>query len=107
MFNFLFQNNLLIRYAKRSPRWSTVRKEHLSQNSECAACGSTKDLEVHHIIPVHIDQDKELDPSNLITLCSKQCHFIFGHLMNYKSWNKDVIEDCRVYYNKIQSRPHK
>ncbi len=104
MFNFL--TNKLVRYAKRSPKWSTVRKQHLVANPFCAACGTNKDLEVHHIIPVHIDLDKELDISNLITLCSKQCHLLFGHLMNYKSWNKDVIKDCEVYYNKVKNRPH-
>lgn len=103
MFNFL--SNKFVRYATRSPKWQTVRKNHLKNNSRCAACGSTKDLEVHHIVPVHQDKTQELDPSNLITLCSKQCHLIFGHLMNFKSWNKDVVNDCRVYYNKLQDRP--
>lgn len=104
MFNFL--TNKLVRYAKRSPKWSAVRKQHLAANPFCAACGTNKDLEVHHIVPVHIDSDKELDISNLITLCSKQCHLLFGHLMSYKSWNKDVIKDCEVYYNKVKNRPN-
>lgn len=103
MLDFLF--NKLIRYSKRSPKWPNLRKQHLSNNPRCEACGTTKDLDVHHIIPVHLDPDKELDSTNLITLCSKQCHLVFGHLMNYKSWNKDVIEDCRVYYNKVKKRP--
>jgi hypothetical protein len=47
----------------------------------------------------------ELEPSNLITLCDKYCHFVFGHLMNYKSWNKNIIEDAEVYYNSVRSRP--
>jgi hypothetical protein len=57
-------------------------------------------------VPVNIDQSKELDPKNLITLC-KTCHFVFGHLMDWNSWNEDVIKDCRVYYNKVINKPYK
>lgn len=94
-----------LRYANRSPRWTNVRKEHLKNNPSCAACGRTSKLEVHHIQPVHIAPEKELDPSNLITLCDSPCHLIFGHLMNYKSWNNNVINDCLVYLNKVKERP--
>ena len=96
-----------IRYANRSSKWSSVRKEHLKNNNSCAACGRSSKLEVHHIEPVHKNPHKELDPSNLITLCDSPCHLLFGHLMNYKSWNDSVIKDCEIYLNKIKNRPHK
>lgn len=92
-----------IRFAYRSPKWSNVRKLHLSENPCCAACGRTKKLEVHHIEPVHINPDRELDSLNLITLCDNPCHFVFGHLFNYKSWNKDVVSDCKIYLNKVNN----
>lgn len=94
-----------IRFAERSPRWSKVRKEHLKSNPACAACGAKDKQEVHHIKPVHLFPDLELDPGNLVTLCSSPCHLLFGHLMNYKSWNKDVVTDTSVYYNKVINRP--
>lgn len=94
-----------LRYAERSPKWSQIRKQHLKSNPVCAACGRDKKLEVHHIIPVHVDPSKELDVDNLVTLCDNPCHLIFGHLMNYKSWNKDVIQDCIVYLNKVKNKP--
>jgi 5-methylcytosine-specific restriction enzyme A len=96
-----------IRYAYRSPKWSSVRKQHIENNRTCAACGRDKKLEVHHIEPVHVNPDRELDPTNLITLCDNPCHFVFGHLMNYKSWNTEVIKDCETYLRKIESRPSK
>jgi 5-methylcytosine-specific restriction endonuclease McrA len=105
MLGFNFRKYL--RYAYRSPKWSTVRKEHLKDNNYCAACGRTSKLEVHHIEPVHMNPDRELDISNLITLCDSPCHLLFGHLMNYQSWNKSVIEDCDYYSEKIKSRPYK
>jgi hypothetical protein len=89
----------------RSSNWRNVRAEHLKQYPECAACGRKDNLEVHHIIPYHICPDKELDPTNLITLCDKYCHFVFGHLMDYKSWNVNVIEDCQKYSIDKKNRP--
>lgn len=96
-----------IRYAIRSPKWPSVRKKHLEKQPCCMACGSCKKPEVHHIVPVHLDQNRELDPSNLITLCDKYCHFIFGHFMNYKSWNADVVEDAKWYLNELKNKPYK
>lgn len=101
MFNFLNK----LRYAVRSPKWTNVRKQHLKDNPHCAACGRDKRLEVHHVKPVHLFPALELDPSNLLTLCADPCHILFGHLMNFKSWNKEVVQDCLVYNNKVKNRP--
>lgn len=101
---FWFLNKL--RYATRSWKWRDVRKEHLKKQPFCQACGRKEDLEVHHIEPVHLNPSRELDPENLITLCSKTCHLIFGHLMDYKSWNKDVVNDSNNYLQKLQQRPY-
>lgn len=101
MFSFIKQ----VRFATRSPKWTSVRKQHLKDNPACVACGRDKKLEVHHKIPVHINPEGELDPSNLVTLCADPCHIIFGHLMNFKSYNKDVIDDCAVYLNKVKNKP--
>lgn len=106
MFNILSFRGRFLRYATRSPKWRTVRKEFLKNNTKCAACGSTKDLEVHHIVPVHIDSSKELDMDNLITLCAESCHILFGHLMDFKSHNPSVIDDCIIISNKISNRPY-
>lgn len=101
MFNFLNK----LRHAVRSPKWSSVRKKHLNNNTVCAVCGRTKKLEVHHIRPVHLFPDLELDPSNLITLCADPCHLMFGHLMDFKSWNKDIVKDSIDFLKKIKNRP--
>lgn len=102
-FSSMFRNL----FEGRSYKWSSVRKEHLKENNYCSACGRRNNLEVHHIEPVHKNPDKELDPDNLITLCSSHCHFVFGHLMDYKSWNVDVVKDCSSYMQKIKNRPYK
>lgn len=101
----LWFSNKKVRYAIRSPKWSTVRTQHVKENPGCAVCGKTNKIEVHHIEPVHVNPDRELDPSNLITLCDSPCHLVFGHLMNYKSWNVDVVKDCENYNQKIRNKP--
>jgi hypothetical protein len=94
------------RYSARSWKWKDVRKKHLENQPFCQACGRKDDLEVHHIEPVHKNPERELDPNNLITLCGKTCHLVFGHLMDYKSWNDSVVSDCESYLSKIQQRPY-
>jgi hypothetical protein len=88
----------------RSYLWKKCRDNHILNNPTCAACGRNKSLQVHHIEPVHLNPKKELDTSNLITLC-KLCHFHIGHLMDWKSWNKEVIKDCEVYLDKVKNKP--
>jgi len=94
-----------ISLSRRSYKWSKVRKNHLKKQPTCAACGGSKKLEVHHITPVHVNPELELEPDNLITLCADPCHIMFGHLKNWKSWNSDVIVDCEAYLKKIKERP--
>lgn len=88
----------------RSGRWPSLRRKHLEREPECQACGRRKDLEVHHVVPVHVGgAEAELDPENLITLCADPCHFVHGHLMSWARCNPDVREDCRRYRKKIDA----
>ena len=89
----------------RSPGWKSVRSKHLAKFSNCAACGRSKNLEVHHVVPFHLDRDKELDPANLLTLCGDTCHLSFGHLFDWQSHNPSVREDANAWLNKVRSRP--
>ena len=88
----------------RSGKWPKFRSEFLKKNSSCCACGTVKKLTIHHIVPVSIDPSKELDEDNCIALC-KTCHFVFGHLHSYNSWNDNVRKDCVEHLNKVRSRP--
>jgi hypothetical protein len=90
----------------RSPSWNKVRNEHIRKYPKCAACGKTKNLEVHHIVPYKIDKTKELDINNLITLCGDHCHFVFGHLMDWKSYNPNIKEDAEQYLAKIKAKSY-
>jgi hypothetical protein len=93
----------------RSSKWQTIRKQHLENQPKCAACGGDKTLEVHHIKPFNEHPELELDLDNLITLCESKsngvvCHLFFGHLGNYKAINPNVLEDVKIWLEKITNR---
>lgn len=88
--------------APRSGKWPRVRRDHLEVEPRCIACGRDKDLEVHHVQAVKDRPDLELSPENLVTLCADPCHFVHGHLMDWKRSNPEVREDCKRYMDKIQ-----
>lgn len=81
---------------KRSDKWPTVEKHFKEAHPTCAACGGTARLNVHHCIPFHLDPTKELDPTNLITLCmgEKECHLHIGHGGSFKQYNPNVQQDA-------------
>ncbi len=86
--------------AARSPKWSAVRKAFVKSNPYCSACGTTRELEVHHIIPFHIDSSRELDTANLLTLC-QDCHFYIGHLKDWNRYNPQVRDDALALFRRF------
>lgn len=84
----------------RSGSWARVRREHLSREPACVACGRSKSLEVHHVVPVSHDPTRELDPENLVTLCGDPCHLVFGHLLSWTRANPHVREDAARYLDR-------
>lgn len=91
-------------YTGRSPQWAGIRRIWLSSHPTCAACGSRKSVEVHHIRPVHAFPGEELDPANLISLCRTH-HFWHGHLGAWQSWNAFVVSDAADFLARVRARP--
>jgi 5-methylcytosine-specific restriction protein A len=54
-------------------RWKKLRAEHLKEQDYCVYCGSSKDLEVDHIMPPRGDEDLFYSSENLQTICGV-CH---------------------------------
>ena len=82
---------------KRSPKWAYRRKKHLKTEPQCQWCNSETNLQVHHIVPVHINPALELEDSNMITLCETpnyNCHRRVGHFGNWQKFNPNVRKDC-------------
>jgi hypothetical protein len=83
-----------------------AKRKHVKVFNKCAVCGTDKNLEVHHIVPVHVDVSLAVDPENFITLCDWRnhgCHFVFGHFRNFRSdWNPDIVEFAEVASNMLE-----
>jgi len=105
IYNILSIFNRICILTVRSPNWKKVRDKYLKNHPLCEICGSNTKLHVHHIIPVHVDKNKELEEDNLITLCGQHCHFVFGHLMSWRSYNSNVRADAEFFKSKILNRP--
>lgn len=59
---------------KNDPRWKAARAAVLERDGyACRECGTTEQLEVHHIIPLEeclvTAPALAFDPDNLVTLC--------------------------------------
>lgn len=91
----------------RSPKWQEVREEHLKAESACRACGTTKELQVHHIKPFSMHPELELDPLNLITLCMDkyECHLLIGHGGSFDFCNENVVRDVEEVRSCPKQRP--
>ena len=64
---------------------------------ECAVCGSTRYLQIHHYIPR--GQGGTDTPHNLITLCS-DCHALAHgiNLVGHPDLTQEDMEQCIVEY---------
>ena len=89
----------------RSPQWPALEKAWIADHPTCAACGTSNNLNVHHVVPVHVDPSKELDKGNLITLCAgNKCHFGRGHGYDWSAWITSVREDAAVQLARVAAR---
>lgn len=93
---FIYSQSVLREVAKskrRSSKWDSVRDAFLLEHPVCAACGSSKKLQVHHIVPFHLHPELELDVGNLIVLCmdENECHLEIGHGGSFRCYNPRVV----------------
>jgi len=81
-----------------------AKSKYKKMHNVCACCGYKKKLEIHHVIPVHIDKELACYPGNFITLC-RDCHFRWGHFHNFRTnWNPYIKEFCLYvsdYYRNV------
>jgi 5-methylcytosine-specific restriction endonuclease McrA len=84
----------------RSGAWKRIRAYFLTKEPECQWCLKTYDLDVHHIVPYHINPELELKLTNLITLC-RNCHFEHGHMRNWSKYDIEIRKKCNKNQEKI------
>lgn len=56
---------------------STVQKLY-KQNKKCFICGTTKDLDIHHITQCKPYTENYYNPNNLVVIC-RECHRRYHH----------------------------
>ena len=80
-----------------------LEKLHLKLEPTCAACGSSKKLNVHHKKPFHLYPELELDENNLVTLCMSkmECHLLIGHGSDFKCYNPYVESDIKILQSEL------
>lgn len=108
LFNIMSPEMELELFGARASQWKKEKDAWLIDNGWCRACGTNKFLTVHHKKPYWKWPELELDKSNFITLCetpTHNCHFIFGHLLNWKSWNDEVEELVKEFNRLLAGRP--
>jgi len=91
----------------RSSKWPAARLAWLHDHPRCAACGACTRLEVHHKWPFIYYPERELDNTNLVTLCEGEacnCHFVFGHSRDWRAYNPDVDSDAALALVRIRDR---
>ncbi len=92
---------------QRSPHWPNLRRQHLARQPMCQVCGAVANLEVHHLRPVHLAPELELDQDNLLTLCEGpgvNCHLLFGHCNDWRAYNPNCLADVAFWQAKIAGR---
>ncbi len=85
---------------RRSSKWPAARAAHLKIEPACQWCGGTEMPEVHHMLPVHVRPDLELDPKNYITLCeakNMRCHLEKGHRGNWHDFEPKIRAICAAH----------
>jgi 5-methylcytosine-specific restriction endonuclease McrA len=94
---------------QRSPKWSALRRRHVAANPRCAACGRADSPEAHHLVPVQIAPERELDPTNLITLCGgkRNCHLAVGHGWNWQTYRPQAASLAGAMMGAAIVRPEK
>lgn len=75
--------------------WRAWRAAHIAK--ECAGCGTTEELEIHHILPIHIG-GAPMDEANVVTLCGTWCHTCLGHLGDtQRGYDLDVVKNAAEF----------
>lgn len=85
---------------KWTPAWNReiLPKLAKAQNHQCHTCQEVKPLEVHHVIPVHVDKSRAFDLSNVIAVC-KKCHRSVHH--KKKEWQEGT--PLQAIFTKVSS----
>jgi len=96
---------------KRSSKWPKFMKGLIDAHPYCSLCGNKNraHLVCHHVEPVWVNPERELDETNIIVLCEKSevlsglnCHHSHGHSSDWRLWNPRIREVCEDVFPLVQ-----
>jgi len=96
---FVVRNpKMVTKHARRAYKTHKAMQAYRSGHTECAWCGRSKRLDVHHVIPVSVAPEMAASETNMIMLCRKpQCHLIAGHSDSYRDrYVENIRELCEA-----------
>ena len=76
-----------------------VKKEYFNGTNFCALCGTTKDINIHHIIPYRLTKDNSVN--NLIPLCRKHHRIVESVSVKFIDTFKGNYEIAKYFLNNI------
>jgi 5-methylcytosine-specific restriction endonuclease McrA len=87
--------------ARHNIEYLKLKEKILASNTQCCYCGSSLNLQVHHILPLHTYPTLIADENNLIVLCSGSdrfsgCHKKYGHLNDFSKHNPNIKNICKI-----------
>lgn len=96
---FLCRTN---RTTGRGSRWKKTRDEAVKAFPFCGVCGTTKNIQVHHIVPFRLTQDNSHE--NLIPLCTKHHKWIEMMFVETEAHDVDIDTQGVIWKNILRSR---
>lgn len=94
----MVNGEMVMAAAPRSSEWTPVRNAVIAAHPECAICeasGPSANLNVHHKCPFHRCPERELQASNLRTLCRKD-HGHVGHACGDGKMNWGLCDNPKL-----------
>jgi len=86
----------------RGSQWKKTRNKVVSKFPFCAVCGTTKNIQVHHIIPFRITFDNSI--KNLIPLCTKHHKIVENFFIETENLSVDLETQSLVWNNMLRNR---
>lgn len=78
--------------------FNEVKKKYFSGTQFCAVCGTTKGINIHHIIPYRLTQDNSRD--NLIPLCRRHHKIVEDLSVKFiELFDEDSYDVAKEYMN--------
>ena len=89
-------------YSTIADKWESFEHTYYKTHpKKCAACNERLHIDLHHIIPRHINPSLIFTESNLTPLC--RCdHFRIGHHKNWDTYNPNVTTDSKTFNKLLQ-----